>query len=108
MAINNFQNILANITDGGSNVLSGVSGKTFMMLGLDICNTYSSGIQVSVSVKRSSSEYFIAKNVVIPAGSTIKILDGQKHIILPTDVLYAIVGTAGGTADLVGSYMEIA
>ena len=64
------------------------SNATTTIIGITLCNTSGSGINVGVGITRSSSDdVSILKNVPIPQGSTLEFMQGNKLTIEGTDTL---------------------
>ena len=61
---------------------------TTTIIGITLCNTSGSGINVGVGITRASSDDVnILKNVPIPQGSTLEFMQGNKLTIEGTDTL---------------------
>lgn len=61
---------------------------TTTIIGITLCNTSGSGINVGVGITRASSDdVSILKNVPIPQGSTLEFMQGNKLTIEGTDTL---------------------
>ena len=64
------------------------SNATTTIIGITLCNTSGSGINVGVGITRASSDdVSILKNVHIPQGSTLEFMQGNKLTIEGTDTL---------------------
>ena len=64
------------------------SNATTTIIGITLCNTSGSGINVGVGITRASSDdVSILKNVPIPQGSTLEFMQGNKLTIEGTDNL---------------------
>jgi|TARA_R100000027_G_scaffold56386_1_gene45648 hypothetical protein len=64
------------------------SNATTTIIGITLCNTSGSGINVGVGITRASSDdVSILKNVPIPQGSTLEFMQGNKLTIEGTDTL---------------------
>jgi hypothetical protein len=109
--VSNFQNFMVSRTNGDvdTTVFTNSALKRSMLLQLDICNTYTSGIQVTVEIYDNSAttDFKLVYNAPIPQGSTIKIIDGQKLVLEEDDLVKVTVNTPSGTADIIGSFMEL-
>ena len=63
---------------------------TATVIGITLCNTSGSGINVGVGITRSGSDDIkILKNVPIPQGSTLEFMQGNKVVLEATDTLTA-------------------
>ncbi len=70
------------------NVYVTPSNATTTIIGITLCNTSGSGINVGVGITRASSDdVSILKNVPIPQGSTLEFMQGNKLTIEGTDTL---------------------
>ena len=64
------------------------SNATTTIIGITLCNTSGSGINVGVGITRASSDdVSILKNGPIPQGSTLEFMQGNKLTIEGTDTL---------------------
>mgnify|MGYP003118937469 CR=1 FL=1 len=64
------------------------SNATTTIIGITLCNTSGSGINVGVGITRASSDdVSILRNVPIPQGSTLEFMQGNKLTIEGTDTL---------------------
>jgi hypothetical protein len=64
------------------------SDTTTTIIGITLCNTSGSGINVGVGITRATSDDIkILKNVPIPQGSTLEFMQGNKLILESTDTL---------------------
>ena len=64
------------------------SATTTTIIGITLCNTSGSGINVGVGITRASADDInILKNVPIPQGSTLEFMQGNKLILEATDTL---------------------
>ena len=63
---------------------------TSTVIGITLCNTSGSGINVGVGITRSGfDDIKILKNVPIPQGSTLEFMQGNKVVLEATDTLTA-------------------
>ena len=73
------------------------SNATTTIIGITLCNTSGSGINVGVGITRASSDdVSILKNVPIPQGSTLEFMQGNKLTIEGTDTLTVNSDTNSG------------
>ena len=90
-------------------VLTAGSGKKLLLKTVHITNITSSNAQVTLKWTDSSDsnkEYFLARDVVVPNGSSFQAIDGT-FVLEPGDVLTAQQDLSGSLQATV-SYMEIA
>ena len=85
---------------------TGGSGVNSILIELDIANTGSSAVTVTVLIRdtSASASYHVVKNAPVPVGSTLKVVSGQK-IVLNADVTVQVYATAQ-TVDVVASILE--
>lgn len=61
-----------------------------IIIGITLCNTSGSGINVNVGIARTSDDnVFLLKNVPIPQGSTLEVMQGNKVVLEANDSLTA-------------------
>jgi len=77
-----------------------------ILIELDVANTGTSAVAASVLLydTSASASYHIVKDAPIPAGSTMKVVSGQK-IVLNNDDEIRVYATAA-TVDVVASILE--
>lgn len=69
--------------------LGGASGKTAIVIGISLANRAATPINVNVQIDRPatgttaapSDDVYLAKDIPIPAGSTLEVMAGQKLIL---------------------------
>ena len=85
---------------------TGGSGVNSILIELDIANTGSSAVTVTVLIRdtSASASYHVVKNAQVPVGSTLKVVSGQK-IVLNADDKVQVYATAN-TVDVVASILE--
>lgn len=109
---NNFKNAFATSvsTSSGSptDVYTANNGSACnsILIELDVANTGTSAVQVSILVRDSSASasFHIVKNAPIPVGSSLKVVSGQKVVLNGNDKVQ-IYATAN-TVDVVASILE--
>lgn len=109
---NNFKNAFATSvsTSSGSptTVYTANNGSAVnsILIELDIANTGTSGVTATVLVYDSSgtASYHIVKNAPIPAGSSLKVVSGQKIVLNGNDEIR--VYASASTVDVVASVLE--
>ena len=85
--------------------LGDAANKDSIILELDIANTTTSAVTVSVEVVDASATTaaYVVKNAPIPVGGALQVISGQK-VILETGDLIRV--TASGASDVVCSILE--
>lgn len=109
---NNFKNAFATSvsTSSGSptDVYTANNGSACnsILIELDVSNTGTSAVQVSILVRDSSASasFHIVKNAPLPVGSSLKVVSGQKVVLNGNDKVQ-IYATAN-TVDVVASILE--
>ena len=109
---NNFKNAFATSvsTTAGSptTVYTANNGSAVnsILIELDVANTGSSAVQVSVIIYDDSgaASYHIVKNAPIPAGGALKVVSGQKVVLNGDDEVR--VYASASTVDVVASILE--
>jgi len=95
----NYTSSLSNSTE--TTVYTVPASTTSVVIGLNVANTTTS--QVTVSVKVAGK--FLVKDAPIPAGSALSVLDG-KVIAETTDTITAQSSDSGGNVDVIASVLE--
>jgi len=109
---NNFKNAFATSVSTNSSSPTTVytanngSAVNSILIELDVANTGSSAVQVTVQLYDSSgtASYHIVKNAPVPAGGALKVVSGQK-VVLNGDDQVRVYATAP-TVDVVCSILE--
>lgn len=109
---NNFKNAFATSVSTNSSSPTTVytanngSAVNSILIELDVANTGSSAVQVTVQLYDSSgtASYHIVKNAPVPAGGALKVVSGQK-VVLNGDDQVRVYATAS-TVDVVCSILE--
>ena len=109
---NNFKNAFATSvsTSSGSptDVYTANNGSACnsILIELDVANTGTSAVQVSILVRDSSASasFHVVKNAPLPVGSSLKVVSGQKVVLNGNDKVQ-IYATAN-TVDVVASILE--
>jgi hypothetical protein len=109
---NNFKNAFATSVSTNSSSPTTVytanngSAVNSILIELDVANTGTSGVTVSVVLYDSSgtASYHIVKNAPIPSGGALKVVSGQKVVLNGNDQI-RVYGSAA-TVDVVASILE--
>tara|TARA_B110000285_G_scaffold97318_1_gene111060 strand:- start:274 stop:618 length:345 start_codon:yes stop_codon:yes gene_type:complete len=109
---NNFKNAFATSisTTAGSptDVYTANNGTACnsILIELDISNTGTSAVQVTVLIRDSSASasFHIIKNAPLPVGSSLKVVSGQKVVLNGDDKVQ--VYASANTVDVVASILE--
>jgi hypothetical protein len=109
---NNFKNAFATSvsTSSGSptDVYTANNGSACnsILIELDVANTGTSAVQVSILVRDSSANasFHIVKNAPLPVGSSLKVVSGQKVVLNGNDKVQ--IYASANTVDVVASILE--
>jgi hypothetical protein len=109
---NNFKNAFATSisTTAGSptDVYTANNGSACnsILIELDISNTGTSAVQVTVLIRDSSASasFHITKSAPLPVGSSLKVVSGQKVVLNGNDKVQ--VYASANTVDVVASILE--
>ncbi|MBT5286180.1 MAG: hypothetical protein HOL29_09460 [Euryarchaeota archaeon] len=109
---NNFKNAFATSVSTNSSSPTAVytanngSAVNSILIELDVANTGSSAVQVTVQLYDSSgtASYHIVKNAPIPSGGALKVVSGQKVVLNGDDQVR--VYASASTVDVVCSILE--
>ena len=78
------------------------------IVGINLANVAATSISASVYITNSSLNYYIIKNVTIPVGSSLQVLDGgAKFVVQSGDRLFIISDTASSIDALVSVVDDI-
>jgi len=109
---NNFKNAFATSVSTNSSSPTTVytanngSAVNSILIELDVANTGTSGVTVSVVLYDNSgtASYHIVKNAPIPSGGALKVVSGQKVVLNGDDQIRVYASAA--TVDVVASILE--
>ena len=109
---NNFKNAFATSVSTNSSSPTTVytanngSAVNSILIELDVANTGTSGVTVSVILYDNSgtASYHIVKNAPIPSGGALKVVSGQKVVLNGNDQIRVYASAA--TVDVVASILE--
>jgi hypothetical protein len=109
---NNFKNAFATSVSTNSSSPTTVytanngSAVNSILIELDVANTGTSGVTVSVVLYDNSgtASYHIVKNAPIPSGGALKVVSGQKVVLNGDDEIRVYASAA--TVDVVASILE--
>lgn len=89
------------------NVYVTPSATTTTIIGITLCNTSGSGINVGVGITRASADDIkILKNVPIPQGSSLEFMQGNKVVLEATDTL-TVNSDTNSSVDVALTILEI-
>ena len=89
------------------NVYVTPSATTTTIIGITLCNTSGSGINVGVGITRATADDIkILKNVPIPQGSSLEFMQGNKVVLEETDTL-TVNSDTNSSVDVALTILEI-
>ena len=89
------------------NVYVTPSATTTTIIGITLCNTSGSGINVGVGITRASADDIkILKNVPIPQGSSLEFMQGNKVVLEATDT-FTVDSDTNSSLDVALTILEI-
>jgi hypothetical protein len=105
MATNNFANAQSSGITTATTVYTSPNGQDSIMLELDIANTTAASVDVDVRIYDNSAttNCYLVKATPILAGSSMKVISGQKVVLEGNDY---ITVTATGAVDAICSILE--
>jgi hypothetical protein len=104
----NFRNSITRNT-GTSNVdiLPEASVDSYdAVIGIRLANVSGDSITVSVKLVRSSTDYYIIKNVEILQGQSLELIDGGSKIVLHDNDKLVAISNAPTSLDCLVSYID--
>lgn len=111
--VTNFKNFFGKFVGGVPTptpeiILECPSDNRWMILGLDIANITSTGVQVDVIVYNSDelTDYYLVKSAPIPVGSSLQIISKQKHVLESGDII-KVYCNVDNSLNIIGSYMNV-
>lgn len=108
---NNFKrklssNVSNTFTTVGSYTVGAATQTT--IIGLTVTNKAASQIAVDVTLDNGTSNTFLVYGSPVPAGGAIVIVGGDQKVVMETnDKIQVRTDTAGNTADVIMSILEI-
>lgn len=97
----------ANVGVTTENVYVVPSATTTTVIGITLANISGSGINVGVGITRASSDDIsVLKNVPIPQGSSLEIMQGNKIVLEATDTL-TVKSDSSSSLDVAVTIMEM-
>jgi hypothetical protein len=106
--VTNFTNFKHIHVSGLEDVFTAPALQTNIILSFDICNVTNSGITCDVKFYDASdqTEVYLLKNAPIPVGSTLALIQKQKHILEPGDKI-KIQPSVAGSVNVLGGAMAV-
>lgn len=99
------RNVGTSLTSVGSYTV-GASTQT-TVIGLSLCNTTVSPIQVDVTVNDAVNDYYLLKGATVPVGGAIAVVGGDEKVVITTGDSIKVKSSAASSLDAVMSILEI-
>lgn len=91
---------------GVSRVMSDTANKK-ILTELDISNTSDTDpVIVEVAIHDGVDYYYIVKNLRIPVGTALKIVNNQKIVLMDGQSVHVRINDSGLAVDILGSYLD--
>ena len=81
------------------------SGKTSVLIQLDIANMKNAPVQVWVYMNKGGTPYYLVNGAEISVGGTLQAIYGQKQVLTQNDAILVKTSVSGGV-DVIGSVTE--
>lgn len=102
---NTFKSYLASGITTQSTVLTAAAATQTTLIGLSLANTTTGAVSASVILTRSTTDYYVIKNVAIPANDTLVLYGGDQKLVMQANDLLKVVSTAA--VDVIASVLEV-
>ena len=76
------------------------------IIGVRCTNTSGVSVDVTVYIKRSSTNYYIIKGAPIPTGGSLELIDGGSKVVLQTGDSVEAYASAATSVDIVLSVVD--
>ena len=104
----NFKNKI--VKDAGIlpiDLLSPTSPIDITVIGIAITNTTVTEVSVSITIMDDTSvEAFYVKDVLVPVGSSLRVISNGEKLIIPPDYILRAYSTQNDSLDIIISYVE--
>ena len=99
--------IVAAVGTTAANVYTTPTANTSIVIGLDISNVSAADITANVIIRdhSASTNAFLVRNALIPVGTNLNVVSGQK-IVLEAGDFIQVQSTAASSLNAVGSILE--
>jgi hypothetical protein len=107
---NVFKNSMAvSVGTTGAVVYTTPSATSTTLIGLNVANTNSQNISVSVMVSSPTNNktVYLVKNALIPVGGASVLVGGEQKIVLSANDNVQVTSSLASSADVIVSYLEI-
>ena len=70
------------------------------IVGINVANTTTSQITISVFINDGSNDFYIVKDAPVPSGGAIQVLDGGAKIVMQNSDVLKVQSSANNSADV--------
>lgn len=81
------------------------TGNTAICIELDVCNTTVNSVTVDVAVVSGGVDYYIAKQALVPVGSSLQVISGQKIVLQAGDAIW-VKSSLSSSLDIFASLLQ--
>lgn len=99
------RNVGTSLTAVGSYTVP--SATTTVVVGLTVCNTSGSTVNIDVTLNDGSADHYIVKSAPVSAGGALVPIGGEQKIVLETGDSIKVKSDAVTSVDAILSIMEI-
>jgi len=99
--------VAKNIGTSASNIIPSISSGTVAIASCIISNTTTSPITTSVYLTRSSVNHYLVYQATIPVGGSLEVIQGNRVVMVASDALYIVNGTASSGDAIVSALTAV-
>lgn len=88
-----------------SELYSAPTGSTSICIELDVCNTTVNSVTVDVALISGGTTYYIAKQALVPVGSSLQVISGQKIVLQSGDAIW-VRSSLSSSLDIIASLLQ--
>ena len=96
-----------NVGTSASTLATVPAATTIAIASLIVANTTTSPITCDVYYTRSAVDYYLIKTAVVPVGSSLEVIQGNRVVLIAADIL-KVVTSAASSADVTVSVLTAA
>ena len=100
-----FRNDLQRVVGGTPQVLLD-AGDYDAVIGIRCCNILTTSITIDVYIVKGAANYYLAKDVSIPPGGSIELIQGGAKIVIDSNDTITGVSSDASSMDVVCSYID--
>ena len=102
---NTFKSYLASSVTTQTSIITAAANTQTTLIGLSAANTTTGAGSVTVVLTRSSTEYHVIKNAVVPANDSLVLYGGDQKLVLQAGDILKVTSTAA--VDVIASVLEV-